>query len=222
MATSVHGTTVIVRRFVEPGGQTFFEIEEVHGYLSAEPVVLPTPGLPEQFTSLADVFTVTQERWNLPAEAFDNPHGGHLLEIDFEQALRHGRMDPLVPRMSREDVAHCLGAPDAVSALPEHRVCWFYGSVQLYFDVDGLMYLEIERGEADFTSLRFEGWFLGPESTRSDLEAELARRAIPFRVVSIFDAEAIEVGPPAPEPRFLCDFDADGVIHAVYWNMPVG
>ncbi|WP_437841684.1 hypothetical protein [Sorangium sp. So ce1153] len=209
---------MFIRRYVDPSGAPFYEIEEARGYLSMNPEIVPQEGIPEQFASLDEAFSFTASRWGLPTEAFVDPRQEHTVEVDFEVVLRSGRLDPLYPRMPRDEVTERLGPPDAVTVLAEDRVCWLYGSVQLHFDLEGLLLLEIDGGVADFTGLRFTRWFLDPASTRGDLEQELVRRNIPHRTVHLYGSEVIEIGSTEP-PRFHVDFDEENVIHALYWNI---
>ncbi|WP_163996367.1 hypothetical protein [Pyxidicoccus caerfyrddinensis] len=220
-ATTPERLTVIVRRHDEPGAPPSHGVSVYRGYLTPHPEDLPLPGrFREDFPSRDEALEQVRREWRLEAAAFQDVRLGHSVDIDFVQALRQGTLEPLRPGMSADALVSALGVPEGITQLIEPGfVCWFYGSVQLHLRAGALQSMEIDRGMGDFTSLRLKGWFLECSTTRAQLERELTSRAVPYAEETVLGAQVLRLRGAPQQRGFIFDFDADGRIHALYWNV---
>ncbi|MDI1436906.1 hypothetical protein [Polyangium sorediatum] len=209
---------MLVRRFEEAGSAVSYEIYGYSGDLAFAPSPLPAPNtLPESVASLEDALRQGAALAGRPVEAFVDVTQGRSVEIDLISALRSRSLSPLRLGMPAEAVEAMLGVPEAVTCLSEGAVSWFYGSVHLSFEARRLVQFEVDKGVADFTSLRFASWFLRPKMTIDEVALALDARAVPHRRVTRYDLPMLELG-EHEGPRFLFDFDEQqSTLHALYW-----
>ncbi|MCY1081348.1 hypothetical protein [Archangium lansingense] len=219
-ATTPQGHTLILRRFDSAEEGPSYQLSEYWNYLTAAPRHRrPPAGLPESFPSLDSALQSAWEHWRIPPEAFGDIHLGRRVTLDFIEALRSNALGPLALGMSSRALVEHLGMPESVHRVSKGVVCWFYGSVQLLFIDDALYSLEIDRGAGDFTSLRFEGWFLERTTTRAGLETELTRHGVPYAQETRMDLPVIRVPLTRTGAGFLFDFHPwDDTLHALYWK----
>jgi hypothetical protein len=221
-ATTAQGDTLILRRFDSPDQPPSHEVSVYRGYLTPSPAEVPLPrGFPERFPSREQALVRVRQEWKLEPDAFQDVRLGRRVAIDFVRALRQGTLEPLHAEMSAEALVALLGVPEGVTPLFEPGcVCWFYGSVQLHLRGGTLWFLEVDRGEGDFTSLQLEGWFLGGATTRTQLKHALESRSVPYAEEPHLDTQVLRLRGPHPRRGFTFDFDEeDERIHAFYWNV---
>jgi hypothetical protein len=212
--------TLFVRRFDPANEEPFFEIYGYTSDLASAPSPLSIPeAIPERIGSLEEAFGYAARCWGLAAGAFAEATSGRLVSIDLIEALKTLNMAPLRPGMAPAEARTLLGMPEAANCTVTDGVCWFYGAVQLHFEQGALVRLEVDRGADDFTSLRFEHWFIAPVSTMDQVSAALAARAISFRRVVRYGRPMLDVGASAGRPQFVFDFDPEtSRVHAMYWD----
>ena len=209
---------MLVRRFEADDAGVSYEIQGYTGDVASTPSPMLLPeAVPEVVVLLTDALRHGAGLAGRPVEAFVDVTEGRSVEVDLTSALRSGRVEPLRLGMPAEEVEALLGFPEAISPLAEGEVAWFYGSAQLHLAGRRLSRLEIDRGLADFTSLRFTGWFLSRQMTIEEVASALDARAVSHRRVTRYGLPMLEIG-GNEEALFLIDFDPDkGTLHALYW-----